>query len=58
MATHIQTRKAIETMRMRMTGLGGIGGNMVRRLMGGGMVPDDGPTQETIVATAERFRYA
>ncbi len=45
-------------MRMRMTGLGGIGGNMVRRLMGGGMVPDDGPTQETIVATAERFRYA
>jgi len=54
----MQTKKAIETMRIRMTGLGRMGGNMGRRLMAGGMVPDDGPTQKTVVALAKRFSYA
>ncbi len=31
---------------------------MVRRLMGGGVVADVGPTQKTVVALAERFSYA
>ncbi len=31
---------------------------MVRRLMGGGVVADDGPTRKTVPALAERFSYA
>jgi hypothetical protein len=31
---------------------------MGRRLMGGGVVADDGPAQKPVVALAERFSYA
>ena len=29
-----------------------------RRLVASGMMPDDGPTQKTVVALAKRFSYA
>ncbi len=58
MATHIQTRKAIETMRIRMTGLGRMRATWYGAELGGGVVADDGLTQKTVVALAERFSYA
>ncbi len=56
MATHIQSRKANET--MRMTGLGRMRATWYGAELGGDVVADDGLTQKTVVALAERFSYA